>query len=456
MAGIGFELNKMLHNQSFSSEIKAYLYSAIISSGPWLISIICLAILGIFSGIGLGVIEHELFRSIIIYTYAFSLIFIGLIQLVSIRYIADLLYKKKTQNIFATFITCTILVLLFGMIFSSLCYAFFEITLLQKVLSVILFLVVCMIWLSMIFLSAIKDYNSIVYAFVAGSLLSIIAAIQLVNFIKTDGYLIGYLIGQSFIMFCLLARLLTEFPPSEFWDKGLISYFKKFKDLILIGFIYNLGIWVDKIVFWTAHDARVITPYFKVHDLYEGPIFFSYLTIVPTIALFVLKIETHFYQHYKQYYAKITGKKDMASILDEKRMMLIRLKESLREVLIIQGSITAICIIFAPDLAQMVKLSPIQVPLIRITLIGSLLNVLLYMIMIIMFYFDLRKCIMKVSMTFLVTNASLSFLTTKMGFQFYGYGYTYASLISLVFAFYLLHVSMQDLEYITFAKQPIH
>ena len=90
MAGIGFELKKILRKQTFLSEFTAYLYAAMVSSGPWLMSIICLAVLGMYRGSGLvGVREHEIFRATVIYTYAFSLIFVGLVQLVVTRYLAD-------------------------------------------------------------------------------------------------------------------------------------------------------------------------------------------------------------------------------------------------------------------------------------------------------------------------------------------------------------------------------
>ena len=46
MAGIGFELKKILRHETFISELAAYLYAATVSTGPWLISVITLAVLG--------------------------------------------------------------------------------------------------------------------------------------------------------------------------------------------------------------------------------------------------------------------------------------------------------------------------------------------------------------------------------------------------------------------------
>ena len=455
MAGIGFELKKILRQQTFLSEFKAYLYAAMVSAGPWIMSIICLAVLGLYRSTGVGVRAHEVFRATVIYTYAFTLILTGCLQLVATRYLADRFYEKKTQNTLATFFTCTVAVLVGGTLLAGLGYAFFEISPLHKFCAVILFLIVSMIWLCMVFLSAIKDYNSIVYAFAVGSAASVVAALRMGPVMGAEGYLLGYLLGQALILFWLLAKMLQEFAPVDAWDPDFFPYFKRFWDLAAIGFIFNLGIWADKLVFWLAPDGRTIQPWFRTHDLYEGPVFFSYLTIVPALALFLLKIETRFYEHYKRYYGKIIGKKDMAGILIEKELMIRMLKESLREVLIIQGGITLLCLVFTPALVKMAHLSPLQIPLFRITLIGAFLQVLLAINIIILFYFDLRHCVLRVALLFTTTNAGFSWLSIRLGFQFYGYGYTYACLTALLCAFYFLHTSVRDLEYITFAKQPV-
>ncbi|MBF0452863.1 MAG: exopolysaccharide Pel transporter PelG [Candidatus Magnetomorum sp.] len=454
MAGIGFELKRIMRHETFLSEFTAYLYSAMISSGPWLMSILCLAVLGIFRG-GEDASAHELFRSTVVYTYASSLIFSGILQLVCTRYLADQLYGQKIDHVLTTFYTCTVIILSAGSLLSFFGLWLFEISLLHKFLGVILFLVINMIWLSMIFLSAVKDYHSVVFSFAIGSIVSIVLVFQLGSFMGVEGDVLGYLIGQAITLFWLIARLLAEFPPSKFWDSELFLYFRKFWDLACIGFCFNLGIWVDKFVFWTAPDSNVIVPYFRTHNLYDSPLFFSYLTIVPTLAMFMLKIETSFYDHYRKYYSKVMGKKDMANILEEKNMMITTLKESIREIFIIQGAVTLMCIVFTPEIIQALNFSALQAPIFRVTLIGAFLNILLVINVIILFYFDQRKSVLLVTMVFLSCNFGFSLLTTKLGIQYYGYGYTYCCLFSLLTAFQQLDSKLKNLEYITFTSQPV-
>jgi uncharacterized membrane protein len=455
MAGIGFELRKMLRGDSFLSEVSAYLYAAMVSSGPWLMSVLCLAVLGLYSYSGFSRIDQDIFRTTIVYVYAFSLIYVGYIQLVVTRYLADRFYLGDEKVTLTAFFTSALIVLAAGAVIGVGGIWFFELSFIYKIIAVILFLVVAMIWLTMIFLSAVKDFRSIVQAFAVGTMCSVGGAFLLYPLFGLTGYLMGYTLGQAVIFFWLLARLLAEFPPGRVWDSAMFSYFIKYWELAFIGMFFNLAIWVDKIMFWFAPDSRMVVPYLRTHDMYEGPIFFAYLTIVPTLSIFLVKTETKFYEHYHDYFAKIISKEDLSSILQEKKGMIKMLKESLREILIVQGTLTMLCIFMAPEFVDLVGLSPLQQPLLQIALVGSLLQVMLSVAVIILFYFDLRKEVLTVTLVFLLSNVGLTWLSMQLGFTFYGYGYCYSCFIALMFAYYLVSKSVRDLEYITFSSQPL-
>ena len=69
------------------------------------------------------------------------------------------------------------MVLVAGTLITIPPYWICKVSLVYKIMGVMLFLVICMIWLCMIVLSAIKDYNGIVHAFVAGAVISIAGAL---------------------------------------------------------------------------------------------------------------------------------------------------------------------------------------------------------------------------------------------------------------------------------------
>ena len=104
MAGIGFEIRKMLRKESYTGLLGAYAYSGLISSGPWIISILSIVIL---SALLTGVLPDDdlrLFTSSITHVYALSLVLVGPFQLVLIRYAADRFSDKDTHAIFPSFL----------------------------------------------------------------------------------------------------------------------------------------------------------------------------------------------------------------------------------------------------------------------------------------------------------------------------------------------------------------
>ena len=56
MAGIGFELRKILSRDSYTATLRAYLYAGLISSGPWVLSIVSVMLIGVLS---LGVVVPD-------------------------------------------------------------------------------------------------------------------------------------------------------------------------------------------------------------------------------------------------------------------------------------------------------------------------------------------------------------------------------------------------------------
>jgi len=100
MAGIGFELRKLLNKKSLFGLLQAYGYAGIISSGPWVLSILGIMAIGVIS-VNLQTQSDVVLSFLISITYlmAFSIIIGGWLQLMLTRFVSDLIYAKKQQEI---------------------------------------------------------------------------------------------------------------------------------------------------------------------------------------------------------------------------------------------------------------------------------------------------------------------------------------------------------------------
>ena len=96
MAGIGFELRKLLRKQTLVGLLQAYTFAGIIGSGPWVLSIVGILIIGLLSNA--VVIPSFLvtqFQTSVTYLIATSLVFTGGVQLAFTRFVSDRLFEEQ-------------------------------------------------------------------------------------------------------------------------------------------------------------------------------------------------------------------------------------------------------------------------------------------------------------------------------------------------------------------------
>ena len=104
MAGIGFELRKLLRRDSLLGMMQAYAYAGIISSGPWVLSIVGILVIGLMS-VSMVVPEFLItqFQVSVTYLVAFSLTITGFVQLAFTRFTSDRLFEKRADIILPNF-----------------------------------------------------------------------------------------------------------------------------------------------------------------------------------------------------------------------------------------------------------------------------------------------------------------------------------------------------------------
>ena len=111
MAGIGFELKRVVEHGGIGSFIKAALSGTMIVAGPWLISILSISVIRRLVWF-LPPVDHQIFIAVIVYSYALSLILFGGIHFIFTRLLADLIYKKKDRTAGSILIYFSFLILL--------------------------------------------------------------------------------------------------------------------------------------------------------------------------------------------------------------------------------------------------------------------------------------------------------------------------------------------------------
>ncbi|GCB02270.1 extracellular matrix protein PelG [Sulfuriferula multivorans] len=456
MAGIGFEIKKILRRDSYLAMFSAYAYAGIIGSGPWVLSILGVLIIGLFS---LGVVlPHVLitqFQVTITHLIAMSLILTGFLQLGFTRYIADRLFEKNTDAILPNFIGAIfITTLISGLIGMALAlFAFPEQDAVYRLLLIANFVVLCNIWIATIFLSGMKNYKAILVLYTIGYGFAVVAAIFLRGF-GLNGLLSGMLLGHFTLMSGMMLLIIRSYPSNHFIEFDFLRKKRMFASLIWTGFFFNLGVWIDKYIFWyTPSTGKSVIGVFNASLIYDLPIFLAYLSIIPGMAVFLVRMETDFVGFYQKFYDAVRDGGTLDYIEEMRDEMVETARQGIFEIIKIQAMAVLIVFVAAPALLKLIGISQYYLSLLYVDVVAAGLQVVFLGIMNVLFYLDKRVIALILTALFAALNLVFSLLSIQLGANWYGYGFAVSLLITVVVGLYWLDRKLAILEYETFMLQ---
>lgn len=463
MAGIGFTLKKLFEEEYYLSRTKAYIYSALVSAGPWVAAVVTVNLLIFLSDIYFDDIsQRDLFMGTIVYSFVFSQIITAPWQLLITRYISDNLFSKTYHNIRASFFGLGRIVFISSYIIGLIYYYGKELPFIYKTMALALFVFLSLLWILMVYLSAIKNYSLIAYSFIVGGVISIILTyiwikypLPFVEFGHSSNVLLAYLIGIMTTFGMLLYGFLTNFYLGNNKQYDFLRYIDRFKALMFIGTFYTLGLWVDDIIMWYSPLSVDIYETYKYAPLYDNAMFLAYLTIIPTMILFMVSVETEFYDLYKKYYSLAVKN----GTFKELEIARIEMKKSINRQLLhtleIQSIITLTLIILSGKIFSYLGIPLIVRDIYRIASLGALCNIFILLIILILLYFEGIKYALTISGSFFISNAVLTIYFLPKGIDYYGVGYFIGSFVTLLLALVMLVSFLKKIHYHTFGLQPL-
>lgn len=455
MAGIGFRLQKLLSEDSYSASLRAYAYSALIAAGPFLLTVLVICLVQWAAFDRLSADERSYLQALITCAYAFSLLAVGPFHLVVTRWAADEYYRGRTRDFTGAFVSCFAASALVSLPAALLWLRGLSAPPQAKAATLLLGLCALGTWIALVFLSAAKDYKSIARAFLAGAALSAGAAALLGGRTGMGGYLAGFACGQALTLLILAAAVVREFGRGRALEIEWLRYFARHPRLAAIGFLYNAGIWADKVVFWLSAEGRELDRGLRYAPVYDSPMFFAYLSVLPALAYFLFRMETDFFLRYQAYYGAIQAQEPLSTLEERRRSITEGLAESITDLLVLQGAVSGAVLLQVPRIVEFLRMDPLQMGVLRIGLFAAFLQAAFLIVLNLLMYFDLQKDALRSAALFFLANAGLTWASLRGDMAAYGYGYALACLLALGTAFYLLNERLGMLHYWTFMKQPM-
>jgi len=453
MAGIGFEIRKTLKKKTLFSLIEAYSYSGIVSSGPWIISMVSIFISSYLANKILHnnqiVIE---FTISITYLIALSLIFTGFSQLSFTRYLSDRLFESKLDIILPNTLGALVVNMSLGAIFIlPFAYNIYQHEgIAFAVLFELNFIIFCGIWIANVILSGLKNYKFIAFAFFTSYTLIVILIYFLGHLGKIYLFL-SFFIGQNILFLMLLSLIAKNFTSKKWFTFDFLKKGRMYISLMLTGFLMNISVWIDKFLFWFSPQTGVeVVGILKFSPIYDFPIFLAYITIAPGMAMFLLRVETEFVEHYDKYYNAVRDGGTLKELYTYGNNMIESARYALMEILRIQILSTIIFIVFAKEIFGFFHMPLIYLPIFYVDLIGVALQLFFMSITVILFYLNKKEEVLKLSILVFSLNTILTYISIQLGPFFYGYGFSIAYLITSIIAVLYLNKIFERLYYETF------
>ena len=456
MAGIGFELRKVITSGGLSSFIKAAFSGVMIVAGPWLLSIVGITLIRQFIDRFAG--GGMLFTSTVIYSYAWSLVLFGGLHLIYTRIVADLLFVNKHAEASGSLVFFIVLISAAALAITVPVYLSFEAPVenqrLYRIAAILLFLAINIVWVLMIFITLLRRYLLILLIYAGGIVLAVGLVRVLSEKYGLEGALLGFALGHVSIAFFLALLAFLSHRPKEIgkgWS-NLKSYVSRFSTLLATGYFYNWAIWADKIIFWYTKGESVPGTIFRLYEAYDIAVYMANLSMIPGLVYFVIVSETSFYIQLRKFLLTLS-KGTLVEIQRRKRMLLVGVRSHVRHQALFQGIFTTSLILLAPALALFFGPGVVSPSTFRIVLVGVFLHFLALTVMNYHFYFEFFNHALILSMLFFAVNSAISLLMAFDLLPFIpGIGYGAGGLCAAVYSYAAIQRSGKKFDRLILAK----
>lgn len=455
MAGIGFELKKLFRKSGLFSFVRAHLYSIFVTVGPIVISVLAITFLQfLLKYIGTPTSQRELLQATIMYSFVFSVILTSGYCMMLSRYLSDRLYLGKNEDILpALYGSATVLLIVAGII-GLVFYLKSPLYFAYKFFAYLLFIQLVFEILLSIYVSAVKNFKRVAFSFFYGTIVGYIAAWMLIKFALMD-HILAVLIGFDLCIFVVNVLLALEIQQ-YFRDKSSL-YFNFLKSsthyylVFLTNFFFNLGLYIHSMVFWANPEVQqVLGNTYVFAPTYDVPASFAFLSSIPTLVMFVVKVETALFEKFRNYFYLINNGACYEDIEVAKTALRKTVFRELLYAMEIQLFFTISCIILGMKFLPLTGFTASMVFMYSILALGYFCVIIMFVIITLLLYFDNQKGACLIALHFAVTSFLFSLCTVYLGESYYGFGFFMAGLMSLLLSILVLVKYFKNIDYYVF------
>lgn len=452
MAGIGFELNKLINRKNFFSKISGYFYTTSSCLGSMILGFVLLFLIQtIAKTLGQDNQISQRFTGYITNTVFLSMIIFGFFSLVLSRYISDLIYTKKEENILPSFwgvnaiiIPISILIFVPILIISKV-----EIT--SSILLIILLIELVSTWTATLYVTILKHYKKITVAFLISIIISVLVLLFL-YYIKTmniEIMLLVIIMSYGVVLSFLVNLLQKEFISIDKNTYEFLKWFSKYPELALTGLFTTLGTLIHFYIMWFSNYGYEVQGLIHSSPSYDFPSILAYFSTLITSITFIAILEPNFYKKYAIYFKLMNSSGNYEELQLAKNEMILTLKVELRNLVIRQIVVTLLFVIVLSKVFSDINIGMTQSmnEIFKVLCLGYALQAIGNVILQLQLYFADNKGAFITSIVFFTMTTLGTILTLFLDISFLGIGVMLGGALMSIVGIKRLENYLDNLEY---------
>ena len=460
MAGIGFELKKLFAKRGIILALRANLYASLVVAGPMLLGAVLLLGAKFISDWG-GASNHEQDLIIVVITYSllFSLLLSSIFLFVLARYVADKLYVSEYERILPSMYGAISVLLVIGTIAWIIFLYFSTLPFRYSVYSYILFCEGLVVWNQINYITAVKEYRSILVGFLGGIAAGLLFSLLFIV-LKYDvvaSLLAGACIAYGILVVTFTIVLHRFFPMGSGSSLKFLEWIDEYPPLLFVGFFTMLGLFAHIILMWRSPWGVQVHGLFYHAPAHDIPALLAFVTSLVTAVNFVTSVEVNFYEKYRIYFNLLNGDGSLGNIEKAYDEMMTTLKRELLYLALQQIFVTIIAIVVIGEILVYLNLgfTSVMIGLFRVLCIGYGMFAIGNSFMLFLLYFASNKDALLAVATFLILNVVGTLYVITLPEVYYGFGLVLAGLGFYLVGWTRLMAYTKRLDYHTFTKQPL-
>lgn len=460
MAGIGFELKKLFAGKGLLASIRAYGYAGIVCAGPMLLGVALLLCVRLISAQG-GATSHEqdLLVVMITYTLLASLTVTSLLSMITTRFTADMMFMNKLQWVMPSFYGSTAIILVLGSLTYGVFLLFSGVAPIYKLLNFFLFCELIVVWMEINYITAVKDYRSILILFFSGIALAVLCAFIFIwlGLPIVGAMLTAVCIGYGIMMIGYSIILHRYFPQGKGSCFRFLEWIDRYPSLVFVGFFLTLGLFAHLVITWFGPIGVRVEGLFYGAPEYDIPALIAFLSVLATTVNFVTSVEVNFYPKYKQYFALFNDGGAMRDVELAEKEMLTVLKQELNYLAQKQFVVAILFIVIIGSLLTTTRLGFTETMLgtFRILCVGYALYAVANSIMLALLYFADNKGALITSAAFMAVGIAGTLLLLNGSQNFYGFGFLFGAMAMYAASLVRISLYTKKLQYHILCTQPL-